>query len=113
MGTMPPTTKATFLEEGVDTGGQEYFVVPANIPEADKAAAYALINYLLSDDQQVRLVSTMWQYNSTLINDKVPAIVWEQIPTAEAAHAAQIPPERVNAEAIEWIKEHGLELVPQ
>jgi len=113
MGTMPPTTKAVFLEEGVDTGGQEYFVVPANIPEADKAAAYALINYLLSDDQQVRLVSTMWQYNSTLINDKVPAIVWEQIPTAEAAHAAQIPPERVNAEAIEWIKEHGLELVPQ
>ncbi len=49
----------------------------------------------------------MWQYNSTLINDKVPAIVWEQIPNAEAAHAAQIPPERVNAEAIEWIKEHG------
>ena len=113
MGTMPPTTKAAFLEEGVDTGGQEYFVVPANIPEADKAAAYQVINYLLSDDQQARLVSTMWQYNSTLINDKIPAIVWEQIPTAEAAHAAQIPPERVNAEAIEWIKEHGLELVPQ
>jgi putative spermidine/putrescine transport system substrate-binding protein len=113
MGTMPPTTKAAFLEEGVDTGGQEYFVVPANIPEEDKEAAYKLINYLLSDDQQIRLVSTMWQYNSTLINDKVPLIVWEQIPTADEAHAAQIPPEKVNAEAIEWVKEHGLELVPQ
>jgi putative spermidine/putrescine transport system substrate-binding protein len=113
MGTMPPTTKAAFLEEGVDTGGQEYFVVPANISEEDKEAAYKLINYLLSDDQQIRLVSTMWQYNSTLINDKVPLIVWEQIPTADEAHAAQIPPEKVNAEAIEWVKEHGLELVPQ
>ena len=113
MGTMPPTTKAAFLEEGVDTGGQEYFVVPANIPEGDKEAAYKLINYLLSDDAQIRLVSTMWQYNSTLINDKVPLIVWEQIPTPEEAHAAQIPPEKVNAEAIEWVKEHGLELVPQ
>lgn len=113
MGTMPPTTKAAFLKEGVDTGGQEYFVVPSNIPEGDKQAAYKLINYLLSDDQQIRLVSTMWQYNSTMINDKVPMIVWEQIPTPEEAHAAQIPPDRVNAEAIEWVKEHGLELVPQ
>jgi len=113
MGTMPPTTKAAFLEEGVDTGGQEYFVVPANIPEADKQAAYQLINYLLSDDQQIRLVSTMWQYESTMIENEVPAIVWEQIPTPEEAHAAQIPPENVNADAIEWVKEHGLELVPQ
>ena len=51
-GTMPPTTKATFLEEGVDTGGQAYFVVPANIPEDQKQAAYKLINYLLSDDHR-------------------------------------------------------------
>jgi putative spermidine/putrescine transport system substrate-binding protein len=111
-GTMPPTTKAAFLEEGVDTGGQEYFVVPANISEGQKAAGYKLINYLLSDDQQIRLVSTMWQYNSTMINDMVPPIVWEQIPTPQEARAAQIPPEKVNSVAIEWVKEHGLELVP-
>ena len=112
-GTMPPSIKAAFLEEGVDTGGQAYLVVPANISEAQKQAAYKLINYLLSDDHQVRLVSTMWQYQSTLVLDKVPQIVWEQIPTPEEARAAQIPPERSNAEAIEWLKEHGLELVPQ
>lgn len=112
-GTMPPSIKAAFLEEGVDTGGQAYFVVPSNISEAQKQAAYKLINYLLSDDHQIRLVSTMWQYPSTMIIDKVPQIVWEQIPTPQEARAAQIPPERVNAQAIEWLKEHGLELVPQ
>ncbi len=30
-GTMPPTTKAMFLEEGIDAGGQAYMAVPANI----------------------------------------------------------------------------------
>lgn len=112
-GTMPPSTKATFLKEGVDTGGQQHFVVPSNIPEAQKQAAYKLINYLLSDDQQIRLVSTMWQYNSTMINDKIPGIVWEQIPKPEVARAAQIPAAKTNKDAIDWLKAHGLELVPK
>lgn len=112
-GTMPPTTKAMFLEEGIDAGGQAYMAVPANIPAANKLIAYKLINYLLSDDQQVRLVSTMWQYNSTMISDKVPGIVWEQIPKIEVAKKAAIPPARVNADAIAYIKQHALELVPQ
>jgi putative spermidine/putrescine transport system substrate-binding protein len=112
-GTMPPTTKAAFLKEGVDTGGQQHFVVPANIPEGNKLAAYKLINYLLSDDQQVRLVSTMWQYNSTKIDDKIPGIVWEQIPKVEVARAAQIPPSRVSTDAINWVKANGKELIPQ
>jgi ABC-type uncharacterized transport system YnjBCD substrate-binding protein len=112
-GTMPPTTKAGFLEEGIDAGGQAYMVVPANIPEGDKLAAYEVINFLLSDEMQVRLVSTMWQYQSTLVEDKVPPIVWEQIPPPAVAWAAKIPPEEVNADAINWIKENGLELVPE
>jgi len=62
---------------------------------------------------QVRLVSTMWQYQSTMVEDKVAPIVWEMIPRPEVAQAAKIPPERVNADAITWIKENGLELVPK
>jgi putative spermidine/putrescine transport system substrate-binding protein len=112
-GTMPPTIKAGFLKEGIDAGGQAYLAVPAGIPEADKLAAYQLVNFLLSDDMQVRLVSTMWQYESTAVEDKVAPIVWEMIPKPEVAQAAKIPPARVNADAITWIKEHGLELVPQ
>jgi putative spermidine/putrescine transport system substrate-binding protein len=113
-GTMPPTTKAMFLDEGVDTGGQSYLVVPSNISDGDKQAAYRLINYLLSDDQQIRMVSTMWQYNSTIIDkNKIPSIVWEQIPQVEAAKKASIPSDRVNAEAIQWIKQHSLEIIPK
>jgi putative spermidine/putrescine transport system substrate-binding protein len=111
-GTMPPTMKAGFLKEGIDAGGQAYFAVPANIPEADKLAAYKVIDFLLSDEMQVRLVSTMWQYNSTLVNDQVPPIVWEIIPKPEVAWSVKIPPEKVSADAIQWIKDHGLELVP-
>ncbi len=113
-GTMPPTTKAMFLEEGVDAGGQSYLLVPSNIPEADKQAAYKLVNYLLSDDQQIRMISTMWQYNSTIIEkSKIPSIVWEQIPQVEVAKKAAIPTNRVSSEAIEWIKQHSLEIIPK
>jgi putative spermidine/putrescine transport system substrate-binding protein len=112
-GTMPPTTKAAFLQEGTDAGGQAYIVVPANISDDMKATAFRLVNYLLSEDQQVRLVSTMFQYPSTQVIDKVPGIVWEQIPKPEAAHAAQIPASRVSSEAIEWVKQHGAELIPK
>ncbi|MGA2974090.1 MAG: extracellular solute-binding protein [Spirochaetia bacterium] len=111
-GTMPPSTKAMFLTPGIDAGGQAYLVVPDNIPVENKYIAYKLINYLLSDDQQSRMVSTMWQYNSTLINDKVPGIVWEQIPRIEVAKKAAIPPERVNADAITYIKKNAVGIIP-
>ena len=55
----------------------------------------------------------MWQYPSTQIIDKIPGIVWEQIPKPEAAHAAQIPEAKVSNEAIEWVKQHGSELIPK
>jgi len=112
-GTMPPTTKAAFLQPGIDAGGQAYLAVPSNIPEENKQLAYKLINYLLSDDHQVRLVSTMWQYNSTLIEKKVPGIVWEQIPKIADAKAAAIPPERVNADAIAYIKKNAVNIIPK
>jgi ABC-type uncharacterized transport system YnjBCD substrate-binding protein len=70
-------------------------------------------NYFLSDDHQVRLVSTMWQYNSTMIADKVPGIVWEQIPKVEVAKAAMIPPERVNSDAITYIKKNAVTIIPK
>jgi ABC-type uncharacterized transport system YnjBCD substrate-binding protein len=111
-GTLPPTIKAAFLTEGVDAGGQAYFAVPANISDADKLAAFQVINYLLSDEMQVRLVSTMFQYPSTLVIDQVAPIVWEQIPQPDVAWANKIPADRVNKDAIQWIKDHGLELVP-
>jgi putative spermidine/putrescine transport system substrate-binding protein len=112
-GTLPPTIKAAFLKEGVDTPSSAYLVVPTNITEGQKQAAYKLINYLLSDDQQVRLVSTMWQYPSTQVKDKVPGIVWENIPTSDVAHASSIPVEKTNKDAIDYVKKNALELIPK
>jgi putative spermidine/putrescine transport system substrate-binding protein len=112
-GTMPPSTKAMFLAPGIDAGGQAYLVVPSNIPAENKEIAYKLINYLLSDDHQVRLVSTMFQYNSTMITQKVPGIVWEQIPKVEVAKKAAIPPERVNNDVITYIKKNAVNIIPK
>ena len=77
---MPPTIKAVYPEEGADEIGTGYLAVPANIPPEHKAAALKVLNYLLSDDQQIRLLTTMWQYPGTDITDQVPAIVWEIVP---------------------------------
>ena len=56
-GTMPPTIKAVYPEEGADEIGTGYLAVPANIAAEQKAAALRVVNYLLSDDQQIRLLT--------------------------------------------------------
>ena len=61
-GTMPPTLAAAALSDGVPAGSDGYLAIPANIPEAYKPVVMKIINYLLSDDQQIRLITTMWQY---------------------------------------------------
>ena len=48
-----------------------------------------------------------------MINDKIPGIVWEQIPKPEVARRRRSRPSKVTNDAIEWIKKHCLELVPK
>ena len=45
--------------------GTAMVAVPAGIPLEYKEVALKVVNYLLSDDQQIRLVTTMWQYPGT------------------------------------------------
>ena len=90
-GTMPPTIKAVYPEEGADEIGTAYLAVPANISAEQKAAALRVVNYLLSDDQQVRLLTTMWQYPGTEITDQAPAIVWEIVPKLDVLTRTAIP----------------------
>jgi putative spermidine/putrescine transport system substrate-binding protein len=104
-GTMPPTIKAAFLEEGVPEGADGYLVVPANIPEEYKPVAYELINYLLSDNQQIRLVTTMWQYPGTEIWDQIPGIVWENIPPWDVAEKSRL--RITNKGVVDYITENG------
>jgi putative spermidine/putrescine transport system substrate-binding protein len=111
MGTMPPTIKASFLAEGMAAGSDGYLVVPAGIPEEYKPVVYDVVNFLISDDQQIRLITTMWQYTGTDIWDKIPGVVWDTIPAWEDMEPARL---RIgNSEVKEYIREFGVdELVP-
>jgi putative spermidine/putrescine transport system substrate-binding protein len=111
-GTMPPTIKAIYPEEGADELGTAYLAVPANIPADRKAAALKVVNYLLSDDQQIRLMTTMWQYPGTEIAEQAPPIVWEIIPRLDVLAKTAIPRERIRKDIIDYIKAHAKELLP-
>ena len=111
-GTMPPTIKAAYPEEGADEVGTAYLAVPANIPPAAKATALRVVNYLLSDDQQIRLLSTMWQYPGTEITDQAPPIVWEIVPKLDVLTRTAIPRERIRKDIIDHIKRNAKELIP-
>jgi putative spermidine/putrescine transport system substrate-binding protein len=110
-GTMPPTIKASFLSEGMAAGSDGYLIVPSGIPEEYKPVVFELINFLLSDDQQIRLITTMWQYTGTDIWDQIPGVVWDTIPAWEDMEPARL---RIgNSEVKEYIREFGVdELIP-
>lgn len=110
-GTMPPTIKSSFLEEGMAAGSDGYLIVPVGIPEEYKPVVYDVVNFLLSDDQQIRLITTMWQYTGTDIWDKIPGVVWDTIPAWEDMEPARL--RIANNEVKEYIKEFGAdELLP-
>lgn len=111
-GTMPPTIKAVYPEEGADEIGTGYLAVPANISAEHKAVALRVVNYLLSDDQQIRLLTTMWQYPGTEIADQAPQIVWEIVPKLDVLTKTAIPRERIRKDVIDYIKAHAKELIP-
>jgi len=108
-GTMPPTIKSGFLAEGMAAGSDGYLLVPAGIPEEYKPVVYDVINFLLSDDQQIRLITTMWQYTGTDIWDKIPGIVWDTIPAWENMEPSRL---RIgNSDVKNYIREEGAELL--
>ena len=111
-GTMPPTIRATYPEEGADEIGTGYLAVPANIPPEYKDLALKVVNYLLSDDQQIRLITTMWQYPGTEITYQVPPIAWEMVPKLDVLTKTAIPRERIRKDMIDYIKAHAKELIP-
>jgi putative spermidine/putrescine transport system substrate-binding protein len=111
-GTMPPSIKAVYPEEGADEIATAYLAVPSNIPPEYKVAAFKVVNYLLSDDQQIRLLTTMWQYPGTDITDQAPAIAWEIVPKLDVLTKTALPRERIRKDMIDYIKGHAKELIP-
>jgi len=109
---MPPTIRATYPAEGADEIGTGYFAVPAGIPQEYKDVAFKVLNYLLSDDQQIRLITTMWQYPATEITDQVPPIAWEMVPKLDVLTKTAIPRNRIRKDMIDYIKGHAKDLLP-
>ena len=108
-GTMPPTIAAGSLSDGMPAGSDGYLAIPANIPDAYKPVVMKVINYLLSDDQQIRLITEMWQYTGTSIEDKVPDIVWRKIP--KWADIEKVRVRQTNKEFTDWVKSKGAEVL--
>jgi ABC-type uncharacterized transport system YnjBCD substrate-binding protein len=102
---MPPTMAAAALSDGLPAGSDGYLAIPANIPEEYKPVVMKVINYLLSDDQQIRLVTTMWQYTGTQIDDKIPDVVWRKIPKWSEVEKFRV--RQTNKEVTDWIKANG------
>lgn len=105
-GLLPRTMKGLFFAEGDTSGADALLVIPQNINEPEKQNAIKLLNYLLSDEIQVEMITTMWQYTGTDINSKVPAFVWDSIPKWEVAKKSRIRFE--NTEAQKYITEQGM-----
>jgi len=108
-GTMPPTIAASSLSDGMPAGSDGYLSIPDNIPPAYKPVAAKVINYLLSDDQQIRLITTMWQYTGTEIWDKIPDVVWRKIP--KWADVEKYRVRLSNKEVTDWIKAEGAKVL--
>jgi putative spermidine/putrescine transport system substrate-binding protein len=113
-GTMPPTIKAVYPTEGADVLEMAYLCVPSGISDEQKTAAYKVINYLLSDDSQMRLISTMFQYNATNLDPAlVPGIVWEFIPKMDVLRKTAVPATEVRQDIIDYIKAQVAALTPK
>ena len=90
LGTVPPSIKTVLLEDGVP-GGAGYLSIPKNIPPERKEAAARFINCALSDDVQVGMVKEMFEFPGTAIWNKLPAEVYQIMPTQEVFNKSRAP----------------------
>jgi putative spermidine/putrescine transport system substrate-binding protein len=107
-GLVPDTIKTTFFPSG-HYGGHAYLAIPESVSPEQRQRAFAFTNWLLSVDTQVTMMNQMWQYMGIEKFDAVSEEVWENIPRWEEIKDARLLLE--NAEAFNYLKEHGTELV--
>ena len=68
-----------------------------------------MIDLLLSDEVQLHMLETMYQYPGTNVWKQAPAKVWEKIAPVDTAQARGIT--MTNLEAITFIQKHGMEYI--
>jgi putative spermidine/putrescine transport system substrate-binding protein len=90
LGTVPASIKTVLLEDGVPAGAG-YLAIPKNIPAERKQAAARFINCALSDDIQSQMVKEMFEFPGTAVWDKLPAEVYQSMPTREIFFKSRAP----------------------
>jgi ABC-type uncharacterized transport system YnjBCD substrate-binding protein len=90
LGTLPPSIKTVLMEDGVP-GGAGYLAIPKNISPKRKEAAARFINCALSDNIQVSMVKDMFEFPGTAVWDKLPAEVYQSMPTKEIFNKSRAP----------------------
>lgn len=110
-GQLPATIKAAPLDANVIGSSNAWLAVPAVDTPEQKAAAYKVMNLLLSPEIQLKMLETMYQYPGTDVWKQAPASAWEKIPPVDVAesHAIRL----TNLDAITFIQQHGMEYIHQ
>jgi putative spermidine/putrescine transport system substrate-binding protein len=108
-GQLPPNTRSTPLDVNIIGSSNAYLSVPAVDSPAQKADAYKVIDLLLSDEVQLHMLQTMYQYPGTDAWQKAPATVWNKIARADVAQAHGIT--MTNLDAITFIQKRGMEYI--
>ena len=110
-GQLPPTMKAAPLDVNIIGTSNAWLAVPKVDSAAQKAAAYQVINLLLSPEVQLEMLETMYQYPGTDAWKNAPASAWQKIPPVDQAesHGIRIS----NLQAVTFIQQHGMDYVAQ
>jgi putative spermidine/putrescine transport system substrate-binding protein len=106
-GQLPPTIRSTPLDVNIIGASNAYLSIPAVDSPAQKADAYKVADVLLSDEVQLKMLETMYQYPGTNAWRKAPKAVWNKIAPVDVAQARGIT--MTNLEAITYIQKHGME----
>jgi len=108
-GQLPPTTRSTPLDVNIIGASNAYLAVPAVASQAQKDTAYKVINLLLSNEVQLHMLETMYQYPATSAWKQAPASVWDRIAPVDVAQARGIT--MTNLDAITLIQKKGMDYI--
>ncbi len=103
-GLLQQSVKASVFPTGM-YGGAAYLAAPANASADQKKNANALINWLISEKTQLRMLTEMYQYMAINKFDAVPAKINDRIPAWDTVKARRIP--LGNLPSYNWLKENG------
>ena len=96
IGSLPPTIKTIFMEEGLP-GGASFLAIPKGLSEERRNAAARFINFAISDEVQIDMVTQMYEFPGTDVWDKFPASMEKLMPTKEVFEQIRLPDPPIEA----------------